>query len=51
MQLYMLSKKHHRSNNVQEEGLTNEGRHHLHKQARQKDITESLYNYINRVIG
>ena len=25
----MLSKKHHRSSTVQEEGLTNEGRHHL----------------------
>ena len=45
----LLSKKHQRSNTVQEEGLT---RHHLlllHKQVQNKsDIEESLHAYINR---
>ena len=50
----MLSKKHQRSSStVQEEGLTNEGRHHLlllHKQVHDKrSIAESLHVYINRV--
>jgi len=44
----MLSKKHQRSSTVQEEGLTNEDRHHLHKQAHEKSIAESLQAYINR---
>ena len=46
----MLSKKQRRSSTVQEEGLTNESRHHLlllHKQARDKrDIAESLHAQI-----
>ena len=48
----MLSKKHQRSSIVQEEGLTNEGRHHLllsHKQVHDKSgIAESLHAYITR---
>ena len=47
----MLSKNHQRSSTVQEEGLTNEGRHHwqlLHKQVHDKrGIAESLHAYIN----
>ena len=44
----MLSKKSQISSNVQEEGLTNEGGHNLHKQARDKrGIAESLHPYIN----
>ena len=43
----MLSKKHWRSSTVQEEGLENEGKHHLlllHKQAHDKrGIAESLH--------
>ena len=46
----MLSKKHGRSSTVQEEGLKNEGRHHLlllHKQALdKKGIVESLHGYM-----
>ena len=39
----MLSKKQQRNSTVQEEGLTNEGRHHLHKQVDDKrGIAESL---------
>ena len=47
----MLSKKSQilLSSNVQEEGLTKEGRHNLHKQAHDKrGIAESLHPYINR---
>ena len=44
----MSTKKHQRSCTVQEEGLTNEDRHHLHKQAHGKSIAESLHAYINR---
>ena len=40
----MLSKEQH---TVQEEGLANEGRHRLHKQAHDKrGIAESLHGYI-----
>jgi len=40
----MLSKKHQKSSTVQEEGLTNEGRDHLHNQAHDKrGIVESLH--------
>ena len=40
----MLSKKHQRSCTVQEEGLTNEGKHHLYNQAHDKrGIAESLH--------
>ena len=40
----MLSKKQH---TVQEEGLVNEGRHRLHKQAHDKrGIAKSLHGYI-----
>ena len=40
----MLSKKLH---TVQEKGLVNEGRHHLHKQVQDKrGIAESLHGYI-----
>ena len=49
----MLSKKHQRSSTVQEEGLTNEDRHHfllLHKQVHDKrGIAESRQAYINKV--
>ena len=48
----MLSKKHQRNSTVQEEGLTNEGRHHLlllRKQAHDKrGIAESLHAQIIR---
>ena len=48
----MLSEKHRRSSTVQEEGQTNESRHHslfLHKLAHDKrGITESLHVYITR---
>ena len=48
----MLGKKHRRSSTVQEEGLTDEGRHHLlslHKQAHDKrGIAESLHAQITR---
>ena len=48
----MLSKKHQRSSTEQEEGLTNEGRHHLllfRKQALDKrGIAESQHVYITR---
>ena len=48
----MLSKKHLRSSTVQEEGLTNEGRHHLlllHKQECDKrGIEESLHAQVTR---
>ena len=38
---------HLRSNTAQEEGLTNEGKHNLHKQAHdERDIEESLLAYI-----
>ena len=43
----MVSKKHQRSNTVQEEGLTNEGRHHLlllHKQADER-VCVCMYVY------
>ena len=46
----MSSKKHQKSGTVQEEGLTNEGRHHLlllHKQAHH--IVGSLHVYVNRI--
>ena len=48
----MLSKKHRRSSTVQEDGVTNEGRHHLlfilHEQAHDKrGIAEPLHVYIN----
>ena len=45
----MSNKKHQKSGTVQEEGLTNEGRHHLlllHKQAHH--IVGSLPAYVNR---
>ena len=48
-----LSKKQLRSSTVQEEGLTNEGRHHLlllHKQVHDKrGITESLHAHITKI--
>ena len=48
----MLSKKHQRSSTLQEEGLINEGRHHLlllHKQVHYKrSIAELLHAYITR---
>ena len=50
MHAVMASKKHQKSGTVQEEGLTNEGTHHLlllHKQAHH--IVGSLPAYINRV--
>ena len=41
---------------VQEEGLTNEGRHHLlllhkqvHDKSRKKNVAKSLHKYLNRV--
>ena len=50
--LVKLIKKHWRSSIVQEEGLTNKGRHHLlllHKQAHDKrGIAELQHVYINR---
>ena len=50
--MVMLGRKHKRSSIVQEEELTNEGRHHLlllHKQAHDKrNIAESLYAHTNR---
>ena len=49
----MLRKKHRRSSTVQEEGLTNEGRHHLlllYKKAHERSaIAESLQAYITRL--